>query len=109
MHTETVGTLNSRCGAQSEPSSRHFAVVRIAQRDHVVVAGVSARHEQGEIIRFRTGIYEITNFQVARHFRRQLLCILSNVRMQINRGGMLENFVFVFARPRRRAGGNGRH
>ena len=61
-------------------------MIRVAQRNDVVIAGVSARHQQREIVRFRAGIHEVTNFQVARHFRRQLLRVLSNVRLQVNRG-----------------------
>ena len=77
---------------------RAAAMVSVAQRNHLVVAGVSARHQQREIVRFRTGVHEVANLQVTRHFRRELLRILGDVRMQINRRGMLERFVLLARR-----------
>src|SRR5262249_8509564 len=56
---------------------------------------VSARHQEREVVRFRSGIGEITNLQVARHFRRQLFCVLRDIRLQINGGRMLERFVLA--------------
>ena len=73
-------------------------MIRIAQRDHVVVAAVSARHHQREIVRFRTGVDEIADLEIARHFRGELLGIFGDVRMQINRRGMLQRFVLPVRR-----------
>ncbi len=70
-------------------------MIRVAQRDYVVVAGVSARHQQREIVRFRAGVHEVTDLEIARHFRGQLLRVLSDVRMQINRGRMLQRLVLL--------------
>ena len=70
-------------------------MIRVAQCDHVVVSGVSARHQEREIVRFRAGIHEVANFQIARHFRRQLLRVLGDVRMKINGGGMLQRLVLL--------------
>ena len=74
---------------------RTAAVIAVAQRDHVVIAGVGPRHEQGEIVRFRTGINEITYFEIVRHFRRQLARVFGNIGMQINRSRMLQSFVLL--------------
>ena len=68
-------------------------MVGVAQRNHVVVAGVSARHEEGEIVRFRAGVDEIADLEFTRHLCGQLLGVLRHVRVQINRGGMLQQFV----------------
>ena len=73
---------------------RHVAaVITIAQGDDIEIAGVGARHQQREIVRLGAGIDEVTNLQVARHFGGQLLGVFGDVRVQINRGGMLQRFV----------------
>ena len=73
-------------------------MVGVAQRDHVVVAGVGARHEHGEVVRFRAGVDEVADLELARHLRGELLGVLGDVRVQIDRGGMLEELVLL---PRR--------
>ena len=65
------------------------AVIRISKRNDIVVPGVSARHQQPEIVGFRARIDKIADLQIAGHLRRQLFRILGDVRVQINRGRML--------------------
>ena len=71
------------------------AVVGVAQGDDVVVAGVSTRHHQGQIVGFGAGIHEVAGFEVARHFRGQLRGVFGHVRVKIDGGGML----ILFALP----------
>ena len=73
-------------------------MVGIAERNHIVVAGVSMGHEEREVVRLRAGINEVANLQVARHFCGQGLGVLRDVRVQINRGGMLEDLVLALRR-----------
>ena len=45
------------------------AVVAVAERDGVVVAGVEARHEQCEVVGLGAGVGEINDLEIAGHFR----------------------------------------
>ena len=69
------------------------AVIRISKRNDIVVPGVSARHQQREIVGFRARIDEIADLQIAGHLRSELLRVLGDVRVQIDRGRMLQKFV----------------
>src|SRR5215813_14125698 len=94
MHTEAMRDIELPGAMRSESHAGSVAaVVRISQRNQIVVAGVSARHEQREIVGFRAGIDKITDLQFAGHFRRELLRVLSDVRMQINRRRVLQEFI----------------
>src|SRR5271165_485625 len=73
-------------------------MVTILQRDHIVVPGKGTRHKYGEVICLGAGVYEVANFEIARQLRREIACIGSYVRMQINRGGMLERLVLQICR-----------
>ena len=99
MHAEAVRHIEFPGAMRRQAHAGGVAaVIGVAQRDHVVVAGVSARHEQREIVRLRAGVDEVANLQFARHFRRELLRVLGDVRMQINRGRMLQDFVLLLRR-----------
>src|SRR6202043_1981129 len=56
---------------------------------------VSSCHQQREIVRFRSGVDEVADFQVTRHFCGQLLRVSGNIRMQIDRGGMLQRLILA--------------
>ena len=93
MHAEAVRHIEFPGAVRRERhAGRVAAVIGVAQRDHVVVAGVSPRHEQREIVRLRAGVDEVANLQIARHFRRELLGDTRDVRVQINRRRVLEQF-----------------
>ena len=96
MHAETVRHVEFPGWVLCAVSHAGIAtVISVAQRDDVVVAGVGARHEQGEIVGFRAGVDEIADLEIARHFRRELLSELGDVRVQVNGGGMLQHFVLL--------------
>ena len=96
MNAEAVRHIEFPRAVRGQPhAGRIAAVVGIAQRDHVVIAGVSARHQQREIVGFGAGVDEVADFQIARHFRGELLGVFGDVRVQINRGGMLQHFVLL--------------
>ena len=66
------------------------AVIPIAQRDDVVVAGEQPRHHDREIIRLAAAVDEVGDVKALRHLRRELLRQQRKVRMQIDRGRVLE-------------------
>ncbi len=70
--------------------ARAPAVVGVAEGDHVGVAGVEPRHRDGEIVRLAPRIHEVGDVEPRRHLRRQLLRQHREVRMQVDRRGMLE-------------------
>ena len=94
MNAETVRHIELP-GAVSRhgQSGGIAAVIGVAQRDDVVIARVSPRHEQREVVGLRPGIDEIADLQIARHLRRQLRAYSLDVGMQINRRRVLERFV----------------
>ena len=73
-------------------------MIGITQRDRVVVARVQPGHQQREIVGLGTGVEEVTNLQVAGHFRGEFLRKLSNPRLEINGGRMLDGFVLLLGR-----------
>ena len=94
MHAEAVRDIEFPGAMRGQTHRDGVAtVVGIAQRDHIVVARVNARHKQRQIVRFRTGIDEITNFQITWHLGRKFARVFGNVRVQINRRRMLQRFV----------------
>ena len=94
MHAETVRHVEFPGAVRGQPHRRHVAaVIAIAQRDDIEIAGVSARHEQRQVVRLRAGIDKVAHLQIARHFGRELFGVFGDVRVQINRGGMLQRFV----------------
>ena len=96
MHAEAVRHIELPGAVRCESHARGVAaVVRISKRNDVVVPGVSARHEQREIVRFRAGVDEIADLQFAGHLRCELLRVLGDVRVQIDRGRMLQKFVLL--------------
>ncbi len=70
--------------------ARAVPVVRVAQRDHVAVPGVETRHLDREIVRFAARIREVRDVETRRHLRRELLGQQRKVRMQVDRGGVLQ-------------------
>ena len=73
-------------------------MITIAQGDEVEIAGVGARHEHRQIGRFRAGVDEIADLQLARHFGGELGGVFGDIGVQINGGRMLQQFVLP---PRR--------
>ena len=68
-------------------------MVGVAEGDEIVVPGVGAGHQDGEIVRLRAGVYEITDFEFAGHLRGELLGIQRDLRVQIDRGGVVDRLV----------------
>src|SRR3954469_1504895 len=69
--------------------ARAAAVITVAQRYDISVAGIEPRHGNGEIIRLAAIIDEVGDVQTFRHLRRQLLRQQRHVRMEIDRRRVL--------------------
>ena len=82
---DTVGGKAHRGGAA--------AVVAIAERDGVVVAGGEARHEQCEVVGLGAGVDEINDLEIPGHFPGEFFGEGPNVGVEVNRGGVLERGV----------------
>ena len=50
-------------------------MIAVAQRNHIVIAGVKAGHEEREVVGFGTGIDEITDGEIAGEFVGESLAI----------------------------------
>src|ERR1700686_3198203 len=87
-HVELPGVVRSECQTDGVTS-----MIPIAQRDDVEVTGERARHENGQVVRFRARVDEITDLQITWHLVREVACILSDIRMQINGRRMLQCFI----------------
>ena len=62
------------------------AVIRVAQSQNVVIAGVNARHHHGHVVGLRSGIDEVAHFKVARHGGRQPASVFVDLRVEIDGG-----------------------
>ena len=68
MHAEAVRYVKFPGAMRSEPHGQRISsVIAVTQRNDIVMSGVRARHEQGQIVRLRPGVDEVTNLQIARH------------------------------------------
>ena len=96
MHAETVGHIElPRAMGRQAHAGGVAAVIGVAQRDDIVIAGVGAGHQQRQIVGLGTRIDEIADLELARHLRGQLLRILGDVGVQVDRGRVLEGFILA--------------
>ena len=65
-------------------------VVRVAQRDDVVVARVRAREHQRHVVRLGAAVDEVDDLEVARHARRELLGVERDLGVQVDRRRVLQ-------------------
>ena len=82
------GVLNPRCcgnvvlpGVMTGQCHRQAAaaMITVAKCDHVVIACVSPRHQNRQLIRLRAGIDKVTNAQIARQLRCERFSIVRDV------------------------------
>jgi len=66
------------------------SVIRIPQRQNIVVACVQPRHGNRQIIRLAAAVDEVGHLQPIRHLPRQLFGQLTHQRVQIDRSGVLQ-------------------
>ena len=72
--------------------ARTAAVITVAQRDHVGVAGVEARHGDGEIVGLAAIVDEVGHVEALGHLRREFLRQQRYVRVKVYRRRVLERF-----------------
>lgn len=72
-------------------------VIAVAQRDDIEIAGVGARHQHRHVIGFAAGIDEVDDVQATTLGKGvgELLAELGNVRVQIDRSGVLQQLVLL--------------
>jgi len=63
-----------------------------------LMSGTSLDGISAAVVRFRTGVHKIANLQVARHLVGQRLGVLRHVRLQVNRGRVLERGILLVRR-----------
>ena len=110
--SKLCGTLNFhvRC-AVSPMVARISAVISITRCDDVVVCRARPRAiEQLRSLASDPEVNEITNLEVARHLRGEVSCVFDDVRLKIDRRGMLEAISFCRLAPLPRpSDGGGQH
>ena len=74
------------------------AMVRVAQRNDIVVACVGTGQEESEFVSFRARVYEVTDLKFSGHAVGQFFPVLGDARVKINGGGMLEEMVLFVDR-----------
>ncbi len=93
VDAETVGDIELPGAMSGKAHSGHVAaMIAVAQGNDVVVAGVSAGHEHGEIIGLGAGVDEVADFEVAGQFRGQGAPVFGDIGVEVDGGGMLKRF-----------------
>ena len=70
-------------------------MIPIAHREDIVIAGVGAGHQLRQIVGFGARVNKIADLEVARHFRGELLREFGDVRVEVDRGRVLEGFILA--------------
>ena len=70
-------------------------MVGVAEGDHVEIPRISAGHQEREVVRLGAGVDKIADIEIAGEPGRQGSGVEGDVRVQVDRGRVLEGFVLA--------------
>mmetsp|Transcript_26074 Transcript_26074/g.83188 ORF Transcript_26074/g.83188 Transcript_26074/m.83188 type:complete len:221 (-) Transcript_26074:8-670(-) len=70
-------------------------VVAVAEGDQVVVPRVGPRHHHGHVVRLGAGVDKVNVLEVPGHAGSELLCILADLRVEVDGGRVLQELVLL--------------
>lgn len=99
MHPEAVRGVEFPCVVRGQGHrGLAAAMVAVAEGDHVEIPRAGPRHEEREVVGLGAGVHKIADFEISRHPGSQCPGIPRDVRMQIDRGRVLQGFILAIGR-----------